>query len=336
MNLRPLGPIVALGVLVAAAIWGPPKPHRRSLPDRGHDAAAAADSGATSVPDAGVERTLEVAGTTRSYYFHAPAGAHAALLPLVLVFHGGEGSPAKIAAQTGFTAVADRNGFAVAYPAAIDHWNDGRDTTASFGDDTAFASALIEQLVDSDGIDRNRVYVTGPSNGGMMTLRLACERASEVAAFAVVAGAFPEGYMSRCQPAVPVPIMIIHGSEDRFIRTEGGTIPKGRRAGEGGTVVPQRDTVEFWRKHDGCESQPETTSLPDTTDDGTTAKMTAYPGCASDTEVIFIEIEGGGHTWPGAHKDPVGLLAGRVSRDFDASDIIWDFFRRHTLAERGG
>jgi polyhydroxybutyrate depolymerase len=152
--------------------------------------------------------------------------------PLVIVYHGGGGDASKIAAQTGFNDVADRNGFAVVYPNAIDHWNDGRDSTAGFGDDTRFTSELINELATRDGIDRARVYATGASNGGMMTLRTACERANEIAAFAVVAASFPDTYMSRCKPARSVPIMIIHGTQDPA-RTGAGRDGPGRYAPAG-------------------------------------------------------------------------------------------------------
>jgi polyhydroxybutyrate depolymerase len=58
-----------------------------------------------------------------------------------------------------------------------------------------------------------------------------------------------------------------------------------------------------------------------------------YQGCAPGAGLIFVDVVGGGHTWPGTRVDPVGRLAGRISRDIDASQYIWDFFRGHRLAE---
>lgn len=323
MNGRALGTAIALLIVAACDAGG-----SRSLGaggERGLGARQGASDG-----DAGSPRTIEVGGRTRSFYFWAPAGTHSERVPLVIVFHGGYGSPRKIAGQTGFSEVADRHGFAVAYPASIDHWNDGRDATAGFGDDTAFTSALIEHLVDTEHVDRNRIYVTGASNGGLMTLRLACERADEIAAFAVVAASFPDTYMSRCRPRRPVPIMIMHGSEDRLIPEAGATIPGGKRR-LGGTIQPLRDTVEFWRQHDGCRPEPDIRMLPDSTQDGTTVRVMEYRGCAPGAETIFVDVIGGGHTWPGARVNPVGRMAGPVSHDIDGTQVIWEFFRNHTL-----
>ena len=42
-------------------------------------------------------------------------------------------------------------------------------------DDVGFINALIEELEANYAIDPRRIYVTGMSNGAMMSYRLACE-----------------------------------------------------------------------------------------------------------------------------------------------------------------
>jgi polyhydroxybutyrate depolymerase len=46
--------------------------------------------------------------------------------------------------------------------------------------------------------------------------------------------------------------------------------------------------------------------------------------------VILIRLEGGGHTWPGGLQYLPERLIGGVCRDFDATELIWTFFRRHS------
>jgi polyhydroxybutyrate depolymerase len=47
------------------------------------------------------------------------------------------------------------------------------------------------------------------------------------------------------------------------------------------------------------------------------------------TEVVLLRVENGGHTWPGGPKYlPEGFI-GRVCRDFDATAVIWEFFKSH-------
>ena len=47
-------------------------------------------------------------------------------------------------------------------------------------------------------------------------------------------------------------------------------------------------------------------------------------------EVIYYQIQGGGHNWPGGGRS--GGILGQLNRDIDASEEIWSFFQRHELA----
>src|SRR5688572_21919903 len=102
--------------------------------------------GLSAVAFAGSEdRSLEIAGATRTYRLHLPAKGEKPY-PLVVVLHGA-GADGKITeALTGFDAIADREGFAVVYP-------DGRRRLWAFADlrgenaDVAFIGTLIDTLV---------------------------------------------------------------------------------------------------------------------------------------------------------------------------------------------
>ncbi|HEX7061535.1 MAG TPA: PHB depolymerase family esterase [Woeseiaceae bacterium] len=280
--------------------------------------------------------TIVVGGVEREYWLHRPARGGGGKMPLVIALHGGEGHPLRLARQTGFNDVADRNGFIVVYPSAGGRqWNDGRSTTAG-GDDVAFIRELIDHLIRTEGVDPARVYATGTSNGGHMTLRLACELSDRIAAFAAIAGSFPKDYMRRCSPKHPVSVMLIHGSEDRFVRWQGGEIPKGRRRGAGGAVEPVPETVKFLAERDGCRADPEVEKLPDRDpDDGTSVEVTRYADCRGDSEVVLVRIIGGGHAWPGSRAHRSNRLARRASRELDGAAYVWNFFRDRSLAEGG-
>jgi polyhydroxybutyrate depolymerase len=70
------------------------------------------------------------------------------------------------------------------------------------------------------------------------------------------------------------------------------------------------------------------TDLPDAHDDGTTVRRETYTGCDAGAEVVYYEIEGGGHTWPGASA-PGGGGVGLTSREISASEIALRFFLDH-------
>lgn len=84
-----------------------------------------------------------------------------------------------------------------------------------------------------------------------------------------------------------------------------------------------------------CQS-PTVTNLPDVSQDGTAVKTTLFDKCKNNTEVILYAVEGGGHAWPGGVQYFPEFLIGKTSRDFNASEVIWEFFRKHTLSASAG
>lgn len=103
-----------------------------------------------------------------------------------------------------------------------------------------------------------------------------------------------------------------------------------RQKRQRGEVLSVLDTVSYWVRNNGCAAQVTVRILPDRdTRDGTVGFLVTY-GCPDpDNEVLLVSIQGGGHTWPGAAKYLPEMDAGKISRDFDAAQFIWEFFSRH-------
>jgi polyhydroxybutyrate depolymerase len=57
-----------------------------------------------------------------------------------------------------------------------------------------------------------------------------------------------------------------------------------------------------------------------------------YPECENDSEVVLVILEGGGHQWPGGKPIPE-WLAGPWSEAVRATDLMWAFFREHSLQD---
>jgi polyhydroxybutyrate depolymerase len=267
-------------------------------------------------------RTLRVAGVTRSYLLKVPSSVQAGhTVPLVLVFHGAGGTPRQMARHTGFSALAEREGFVVVYPAGIRRrWNDGRGLVSQ--DDVGFVRALLDTLERDLSIDPHRVYATGISNGAMFSYRLACDLPGVLAGIAPVAGAMPSALAERCTQAPPVALAAFQGSADPLVPYDGGRVAWRR-----GTVLPAVASVELWAREAGCSNPPAVTMEPDRVTDGTQVKLSTWSGCRDGRDVQLYTIEGGGHTWPG-DAAARGLL-GRVTRDLDATSTIWSFFSTH-------
>ena len=304
--LRALGAI-ALALGVRAAI----------LPGQSIPAAA-------PLPPAGESRTLQAGGITRRYFLYLPSTWHSGRpAPLVLVFHGGGGRASGIAPHTGFSQLAEREGFVVAYPQGLSgRWNDGRGY-ATTHDDVGFVRALLDTLERELSIDPRRVYATGISNGAMFAYRLACDLPGVFAAVAPVAGAMPAGLAPGCAHTQPVSVLAFQGTADPLMPFAGGGVARRR-----GRVLSAARSIAYWATVSGCTAAPATTLEPDLVlDDSTRVRRTVYGGCRDGTSVELYAIEGGGHTWPGG--PPVGGSVGRVTRDVDATPLIWAFFAQH-------
>ncbi len=282
-----------------------------------------------------IKGAVVVDGLERTYIAHIPSRLpRTGLAPLLIALHGGGGSGRAMERLTrrGFNRLADKEGFAVVYPDAIDkHWNDGRGLVIYRSqrervNDVGFISALIDHFSERFGIDRRRVYVVGMSNGALMAYRLACELPQKIAAIASVAGGMPENLSRHCPASRPVPVLIIQGEDDPVVPWDGGKIRFGRL--RLGRVLSVLDAVDYWSNRDRCSYAVDVGYLPDRDPrDGTRVWKKGYAGCALGTEVVLYGIEGGGHTWPGGYQYLPEWLIGRTTKDINANEVVWRFFK---------
>ena len=94
---------------------------------------------------------------------------------------------------------------------------------------------------------------------------------------------------------------------------DGGPVLRDR-----GVAISLAQAAAFWRKLDGTSAQPAVENLPDQAHDGTSVRREIYPGGKQGTEVVVYVIEG------------AAFLIGKASHNLDATQTIWDFFKRHT------
>ncbi len=274
-------------------------------------------------------RSIEWEGRTRTYLLHVPPGLPAEPVPLVLALHGGGGRGVQMETLTGFSALADREGFLVAYPDAWEHhWNDGREDAVSEShrlkvDDAGFLVAMIDAVGREFPVDTKRVYASGISNGAFMSHYLGATKASRIAAIAPVVGGLADPFHKVFSPSEPVAVMIVQGTEDPLVPYPGGDVEAIRKRGK---LIPTEDAARLWSNANGCSGDAATRDLPDPVEDGCRSTEFRWSGKA---DVVLWKIEGGGHTWPGGPQYlPVGIV-GRVTRDFDATTEIWTFFKAH-------
>jgi polyhydroxybutyrate depolymerase len=280
-------------------------------------------------------------GLKRTFNIHIPAiFDKSEQFPLVIALHGrgSNGTGMILLTRKGFNKLADKDGFIMVYPDGIElNWNDGRmDEEANDRahreniDDVGFLSALIDSMIKDYNIDPKRVYVTGISNGAIMSYRLACELSDKITAIAPVDGNIPNLLFPECSPSEPVSVLSINNTDDPLVPFEGGYI-YGIRKINLGKVLSVNESIEFWVNRNKCSVTPVVTEEPDMDPkDGTRVTRKQYVNGIEGTEVILYAVDGGGHTWPGGFQYlPAGII-GKTCRDFDANEVIWSFFKNHT------
>lgn len=274
--------------------------------------------------------SLVVDGLTRTYSLHVP-DTLTEPAPLVLVLHGRGGDGAGIARYTGFSDIADHEGFIVAYPDGLDgEWNAVKDIPGypDTHDDTAFLIALADALARQYPVDLARVYVAGFSNGGFMAQRAACDQTGRFAAFASVAAAGFGGMRAVCPESGQAPMLLMHGTADNNVLWDGVSVTRGGRTVA--ITYPVTQTLAFWAEFNGCQPDATTTALPQTGLSPGTSVRVLRVDCPPETPVALYAVINGGHNWPGRVPTFPREIAGNVNFDIDAAAVIWDFFAPHT------
>jgi polyhydroxybutyrate depolymerase len=222
-----------------------------------------------------------------------------------MMLHGAGGSAELAAVETGWSRLADAEGFAVVYPEGLavrvdkrpkfltnpQEWNDG--SGRGRHDDVGFLNTILDNLADR--IDASRVYLTGFSNGAGMAFRYAAEQAERVAALAPVAG--------HCwiepKPVRPVSTFYMVGDSDPLVPLAGGKVrtPWGKLEKRPAVA----ETLDRW------------------------AKAIGHPPGSERFRVTIIP--GHGHHWPGGSAILSSNLGGPASDEVNATKEIWDFFR---------
>jgi polyhydroxybutyrate depolymerase len=253
-----------------------------------------------------------------------------------MVFHGGGSTAAQMEKFTSWNEISNKNGFIVVYPEGIDkNWNDGRVNESlngvALGDDVGFTSKIIDELVSKDKVNPKKVYVTGVSNGGFMSFKLACDLRDKISAIGVIVASVPTNYVQKCKPSKGIPIIWFNGTSDPLVPWEGGEMVS-KTIGSSlsrGTVLSVQDSINFWKVINNCNSDPQITDLPNNNKfDGSTVTRQFY-NSNSGFPIDFYKIDGGGHSWPGGPQYYPKIIIGNVNKDIDSLQLTWEFFSKY-------
>jgi polyhydroxybutyrate depolymerase len=246
--------------------------------------------GAGSSFDAGLVRRALVASPAdvdprRQQFLGEDDAATSGGLPLVVVNHGLGSTPEFTAAVTGWPGVVATDRILVAFPEGWEaSFNAGGccgEAAAADVDDVAFLDGVIDAVAGLYPVDRSRVFMTGYSNGGMVTYRYLCEHAAELAGAASVVGTNTDG----CAPSAPVSFLQITGRDDTVVPAEGGV-----SSAEG--LGPFASTVESAAQVAGASG-----CRDEVTRDLGVAEVTTWGDC-EDGVRVELDLVPFGHDWP--------------------------------------
>jgi poly(3-hydroxybutyrate) depolymerase len=139
------------------------------------------------------------------------------------------------------------------------------------GRDIAFLDAMLGRLESELCIDQSRIFSTGWSYGGMMSLAVGCARGDVFRAIAPMSGALYSG----CEDGnTPVAFLGFHGNNDDVVPYGNGVTARNEFVERNG-CQPEQAAVEV----DGC---------------------LRFEGCAEGAPLTWCEFNGGHTPAPGS------------------------------------
>ena len=149
-------------------------------------------------------------------------------------------------------------------------------------DDVAFFRALIDDVKAQHAV--TSVFVVGHSNGGFMTLRLACEASDVIDAVTSVSASTWNDF-TRCPAGRAIPMLLVHGTLDT-------TIPY---QGKPGLYPAAPETGRRFARREGCTGDWEDLDSVDFLSGlaGAETNRQRFTGCAKAIELW--SVEGAGH-----------------------------------------
>lgn len=237
--------------------------------------------------------------------------------PLVIFLHGGLGNADHSERNYEFNKLADENGFVMVYPNGNSlrlfknrrTWNAGTCCGKAKDDnidDVHFIKEMIEQIKKEESINPKKIYLTGMSNGAMLTYRLICNLPEYFAAAVPVAGTLA---ISSCDKGAEIPVLHIHGTQDENVPYEGGL---GSKSIGGGTRLSVLDTMKELGKSRNCQT-PKTETLSD-------KDQEIVYNCSRGASLKVHIIHQGKHEWP---------LGNSGTSSFNATREAWNFMKNH-------
>ena len=178
-------------------------------------------------------------------------------LPVVVSLHGYSGNGLSNAAYMHHFDSIHENEHLLIYPDGTTNWLGMRYWNATDAccqnvvwatpvDDVSYILSLIDEAIQNYGADPDGVVITGLSNGGFMSHRMACEVGGSIRAIVALNGVTWDDF-SKCPDTGRPDILHVHSTADGVIAYNGGAI--------GGIDYPSAtETIGYWADRSGCDT----------------------------------------------------------------------------------
>ena len=284
---------------------------------------------------------ITVNNVVRKYLIYRPVGI---IKPtaLITILHGGGGAGIDVA-QVGvhplskFRDIADSVKILLAYPEGSPDiqgnpgWNDCRsdDYAGSQGDDISFLKQLNLKLSSELNLTAEKMFLTGTSNGALMTFAYAFQFPETIKAIAVSSGnlpQLPENGICTSGSSTPLAILLTHGTSDPAMPANGGCVANIGGACNRGTVVSQTKTIEYWINRNNLKSViPSITVFNINLADAGNVEKRVYKGAAP---IVYYVLNNAGHAVPSkAIFSTPSIASGIQNRDIEFAEEVWNFFK---------
>jgi polyhydroxybutyrate depolymerase len=213
----------------------------------------------------------------------------------ILSLHGFSSSGAGQAAFFPLADLAEKHGFIYCFPSGLQRsWNASNACCdwANKNDDSAYLRGLILHAQEKFSVDKKRVYVTGLSNGGFMSYRMAYDHADLVTAIVPFAGVGFKRWPGK--PKNPVSVLHVHGTKDNVIKWKGGSII-------GRPYPSAQENFKNWRLFNQCDQEVDASKIKidlARTVRGAETTVTRFKNKAGTVTSELWQVNNGGHVTP--------------------------------------
>ena len=262
-----------------------------------------------------IKDSLCIDGHYRSFHFNKPSVSNTKA-SLIFVLHGSGGNGLKsMKSASKLMALTESESILMVFPDGYKkNWNECRKNAPAAAnveniDENAFFSQMIDYGVANYKINPARVFAIGTSGGGHMVYKLAMTMPKKFKGITAIVANIPVPDNMDCvEKKMPMPVMIVNGTNDQTNPYNGGISAKNK-----GLVRSTDESFRYWATLGGYKGEPTMEALPDTDPtDGKTIEKYTYSQ-KGKPEVVLLKVMNG------EHNDP---------KDIDVYLESWSFFKR--------